>query len=68
MVRHVMEMHLRGVKRLVFVGWAGRTLSASHELLSRARASIANMFERSKNAAITLACWAIEPLAKREMR
>ena len=63
-----MEMHSRGAKRLALVGWAGRTLSASREPLSRARASIADTFEWSENAAIALAHWAIEPLAKREAR
>ena len=40
------------------------TLSANREPLSLARASIADTFDRSKNAAIALACWAIEPVAK----
>ena len=61
-----MEMHLRGAKHLVLTGWASRTLSAS--CLSRARASIADTFEQSENAAIALAHWAIKPLVKREAR
>ena len=63
-----MEMHLRGTKHLVLVGWAGRTLSASREPLSLVCASIVDMFELSKNATIALARWAIKPLAKREVR
>ena len=63
-----MEMHLRGAKCLALAGWAGRTMSTSRELLSLAHTSIADTFEWSKNAAITLARWAIEPLAKREAR
>ena len=63
-----MEMHSRGTKRLALAGWAGRTLSASCEPLSCTHASIMDTFERSENAAIALARWAIEPLAKQEAR
>ena len=63
-----MEMHSRGAKRLALTGWAGRTLSASREPLSCACATIADMFERSENAAIALARWAIKPITKREAR
>ena len=35
---------------------------------SRNETSITDMFEQSENAAIALARWAIEPLAKREVR
>ena len=60
-----MEMILRGAKCLALAGWADRTLSVSHEPLSLVRASIADTFE---DAAITLAHWAIKPLAKRAAR
>ena len=58
------DVHLQGAKYLALAGWASRTLSVSCEPLSRARASIADTFERSENATIALACWAIKPLAK----
>ena len=61
-------MHSRGIKRLALAGCAGRTLSASREPLSLTRASIADTFEWSENAAIALARWVIEPLAKQEAR
>ena len=52
---------------LALVGWAGRTVDTEHDLF-RARATIVYTFERSENAAIALAHWAIEPLAKRKAR
>ena len=56
-----MEMHSRGAKCLALAGWAGQTLSASREPLSRAR--LYRGYE-SENAAIALTRWAIEPVAK----
>ena len=56
-----MDMHSRGAKHLALAGWGGRTLSASREPLMRV--IITDTFERSENAAIALAHWAIDPLA-----
>ena len=54
-----MVCHGDAFVHLVLARWAGWTLSASHEPLSHARASIADTFEWSENAAIALACWAV---------